>query len=92
MSVFKLLPPPLALLFVAAEIEAGVCKMQTNVNCYLALGEVENASLHFMKCLQSGPDVCVDRKLLLEASEGLEKAQGKEREKLGKRIVEYGCG
>ncbi|MFS7896437.1 putative tetratricopeptide-like helical domain superfamily [Helianthus anomalus] len=28
-----------------------------------------------MKCLQSGSDVCVDRKLLVDASEGLEKAQ-----------------
>ncbi|GER46030.1 DNAJ heat shock N-terminal domain-containing protein [Striga asiatica] len=44
-------------------------------SCYLALGEVENATLYFMKCLQEGPDVCVDRKLLIEASEGLEKAK-----------------
>ncbi|XP_027079998.2 uncharacterized protein [Coffea arabica] len=44
-------------------------------NCYLALGEVDDASLHYMKCLQAGSDVCADRKLLVEASEGLEKAQ-----------------
>ncbi|KAK3023199.1 hypothetical protein RJ639_043664 [Escallonia herrerae] len=44
-------------------------------NCYLALGEVENASVHFLKCLQSGNEACVDRKLLVEASEGLEKTQ-----------------
>ncbi|KAL3620377.1 hypothetical protein CASFOL_035289 [Castilleja foliolosa] len=44
-------------------------------SCYLALGEVENATLHYTKCLQAGPDVCVDRKLLIEASEGLEKAK-----------------
>ncbi|CAA0815297.1 Heat shock protein DnaJ with tetratricopeptide repeat [Striga hermonthica] len=44
-------------------------------SCYLALGEVENATLYFTKCLQGGPDVCVDRKLLIEASEGLEKAK-----------------
>ncbi|CAN4119849.1 unnamed protein product [Withania somnifera] len=44
-------------------------------NCYLALGEVENASKFFMKCLQHGPEACVDRKILVEASEGLEKAQ-----------------
>ncbi|XP_059315308.1 uncharacterized protein LOC132065786 [Lycium ferocissimum] len=44
-------------------------------NCYLALGEVENASCFFMKCLQHGPEACVDRKILVEASEGLEKAQ-----------------
>lgn len=28
-----------------------------------------------MKCLQHGPEACVDRKILVEASEGLEKAQ-----------------
>ncbi|XP_016463895.1 uncharacterized protein LOC107786894 [Nicotiana tabacum] len=44
-------------------------------NCYLALGEVENASKFFMKCLQQGPEVCADRKILVEASEGLEKTQ-----------------
>ncbi|XP_019163459.1 PREDICTED: uncharacterized protein LOC109159802 [Ipomoea nil] len=44
-------------------------------NCCLALGEIENASKYFMKCLQEGSDTCVDRKLLVEASEGLEKAQ-----------------
>lgn len=44
-------------------------------SCYLAIGEVEKATLQYMKCLQSGSDVCVDRKLLVEASEGLEKAQ-----------------
>lgn len=44
-------------------------------SCYLALGETENASKSFMKCLQEGSDTCVDRKLLVEASEGLEKVQ-----------------
>lgn len=44
-------------------------------NCYLALGDVENASKFFMTCLQHGPEVCVDRKILVEASEGFEKAQ-----------------
>ncbi|KAL8480013.1 hypothetical protein ACS0TY_026810 [Phlomoides rotata] len=42
-------------------------------SCYLTLGEVENAIVHFMKCLQ-GP-VCADRKLSMEASTGLEKAK-----------------
>lgn len=28
-----------------------------------------------MKCLQTGPEVSIDRKLLVEASEGLEKAK-----------------
>lgn len=46
-------------------------------SCYLALGEVKNASKFFMKCLQQGPEVCADRKILVEASEGLEKTQVK---------------
>ncbi|KAH7560676.1 hypothetical protein JRO89_XS10G0069400 [Xanthoceras sorbifolium] len=44
-------------------------------NCYLALGEVEHASRYFRKCLQSGSDICVDRKVAVEASDGLQKAQ-----------------
>ncbi|XP_057483978.1 uncharacterized protein LOC130770508 [Actinidia eriantha] len=60
----------------AAAIEPSFLRVQVRAaNCYLALGEVEDASLHFMKCLQSGSEACVDRKLVLEASEGLEKAQ-----------------
>ncbi|KAJ9559222.1 hypothetical protein OSB04_013836 [Centaurea solstitialis] len=60
----------------AAAIDPNFLKVQVRAgNCYLAIGEVENASLQYMKCLQSGNDVCVDRKLLVEASGGLEKAQ-----------------
>lgn len=44
-------------------------------SCYLALGEVEEALQHFKKCLQPGSDVCVDRKIMVEASEGVQKAQ-----------------
>ncbi|XP_047330125.1 uncharacterized protein LOC124933733 [Impatiens glandulifera] len=60
----------------AASIDPSFLRVHVRAaNCYLALGEVEDASLHFMKCLQPGTDACVDRKLVLEASEGLEKAQ-----------------
>lgn len=45
------------------------------ISCYLSLGEIENASLHFVKCLQAKNDACADRKVLLEASEGLERVQ-----------------
>lgn len=45
------------------------------LSCYLALGEVEGASLYFKRCLQSGADVSVDRKIAVEASDGLQKAQ-----------------
>lgn len=44
-------------------------------SCYLSLGEIEDASKYFKKCLQSGSDICVDRKIIVEASEGLQKAQ-----------------
>ncbi|XVF19317.1 hypothetical protein REPUB_Repub11eG0100300 [Reevesia pubescens] len=44
-------------------------------NCYLALGEVENAMRYFRKCLQSGTNACVDQKIAVEASDGLQKAQ-----------------
>lgn len=43
-------------------------------SCYLSLGEMENASQHFMTCLEMGSKSCVERKVLVEASEGLEKA------------------
>ncbi|XP_022854759.1 uncharacterized protein LOC111376064 isoform X2 [Olea europaea var. sylvestris] len=60
----------------AAALDPNFIRVQVRAaNCYLALGEVENATLHFTKCLQAGPEVCVDRKLLIEASEGLEKVQ-----------------
>ncbi|KAG6792819.1 hypothetical protein POTOM_001978 [Populus tomentosa] len=44
-------------------------------NCYLALGDVEGAVQYFKKCLQFGIDACVDRKISVEASDGLQKAQ-----------------
>ncbi|CAI8617231.1 unnamed protein product [Vicia faba] len=60
----------------AAEIDQNFLKVQLRAaNCYLALGEVEGASLYFKRCLQSGTDVSVDRKIAVEASDGLQKAQ-----------------
>ncbi|KAL0390783.1 UNVERIFIED_CONTAM: Ubiquitin carboxyl-terminal hydrolase 24 [Sesamum calycinum] len=60
----------------ASAIDPNFLKVQVRAaSCYLALGEVENATPHFMKCLQGRSDVCVDRKLMVEASEGLEKAK-----------------
>ncbi|CAM8916744.1 unnamed protein product [Rhodiola kirilowii] len=44
-------------------------------NCYLALGEVEESSKYYKYCLQPGIGVFVDKKILKEASEGLQKAQ-----------------
>lgn len=45
------------------------------LSCYLALGEVEGASQYFKRCLQLGTDVSIDRKIPVEASDGLQKAQ-----------------
>ncbi|KAM7256053.1 hypothetical protein ACFE04_011794 [Oxalis oulophora] len=44
-------------------------------NCHLSLGEVENAIQYYNKCLESGSVVCLDRKIMVEAAEGLHKAQ-----------------
>ncbi|KAI3677220.1 hypothetical protein L1987_86843 [Smallanthus sonchifolius] len=60
----------------AAAIDPNFLKVQVRAaHCYLAIGEVENSTFQYMKCLQSGGDICIDRKLLVDASEGLEKAQ-----------------
>ncbi|XP_061362426.1 uncharacterized protein LOC133306165 [Gastrolobium bilobum] len=61
---------------IAAEIDQNFLKVQLRAaNCYLALGEVGGASQYFKRCLQSGTDICVDRKSAVEASDGLQKAQ-----------------
>jgi hypothetical protein len=44
-------------------------------SCHLVLGEVEDALQCFNKCLESGPGVCLDRKFIIEAADGLQKAQ-----------------
>ncbi|GLT82142.1 hypothetical protein SLE2022_005520 [Rubroshorea leprosula] len=60
----------------AAAIDPNFIKVQVRAaNCCLALGEVEDASRYFRRCLQSGSDVCVDRKIAVEASEGLQKVK-----------------
>ncbi|PWA81145.1 dnaJ domain, Tetratricopeptide-like helical domain protein [Artemisia annua] len=60
----------------AANIDPGFLKAQVRAaHCYLAMGEIENARKQYTECLQSGTDNSVDRKVITEASEGLEKAQ-----------------
>ncbi|KAK9692315.1 hypothetical protein RND81_09G255700 [Saponaria officinalis] len=60
---------------VAAEIDPNFFRVQLRAaNCYLALGKIGNASRYFKQLLQS-TDVCVERKIILEASDGLQKAQ-----------------
>ncbi|CAO2837280.1 unnamed protein product [Amaranthus hypochondriacus] len=60
---------------VAAELDPNFFRVQLRAaNCYLALGEICDASLYFKKLLQS-TDICVERKIILDASDGLQKAQ-----------------
>ncbi|KAL1082542.1 hypothetical protein V6Z11_D09G140000 [Gossypium hirsutum] len=44
-------------------------------NCYLLLGETDNAIRYFNKCFSSGADVCLDRRIRVDAADGLQKAQ-----------------
>ncbi|XP_031115831.1 uncharacterized protein LOC116019679 [Ipomoea triloba] len=43
-------------------------------NCYLLLGEVQEAVQYYNSCLESR-DVCLDRRITIEAAEGLQKAE-----------------
>ncbi|GFY84722.1 heat shock protein DnaJ with tetratricopeptide repeat-containing protein [Actinidia rufa] len=44
-------------------------------NCHLSLGEVEDALQYFSTCLESGGGICLDRRIIIEAADGLQKAQ-----------------
>uniref|UniRef100_A0A7N1A778 J domain-containing protein n=1 Tax=Kalanchoe fedtschenkoi TaxID=63787 RepID=A0A7N1A778_KALFE len=58
----------------ASAIDPSFLKVQLRAaNCYLALGEIDEASHYFKKLLQTGAGV--DQKILAEASEGLRKVQ-----------------
>lgn len=46
-----------------------------SANCHLLLGEVEDAIYNYNKCLESGDNVCLDRRIAIEAADGLQKAQ-----------------
>ncbi|XP_024967765.1 dnaJ homolog subfamily C member 7-like [Cynara cardunculus var. scolymus] len=43
-------------------------------NCHLALGEMDGALYNYKKCLESGV-ICLDRRLAIEASDGLQNAE-----------------
>ncbi|KAK4272495.1 hypothetical protein QN277_021047 [Acacia crassicarpa] len=60
----------------ASAFDSTFLKVQMRTaNCYLMLGELENAQQYFSKCLDSSNGVCLDRRLVVEAAEGLQKAQ-----------------
>ncbi|XP_074585999.1 uncharacterized protein LOC141841714 isoform X1 [Curcuma longa] len=60
----------------AVAIDSHFLRAQVRIaNCYLALGEIDRAMIHFKECLSSMPKGSPDAKILTEASDGLEKAQ-----------------
>ncbi|KAI4363979.1 hypothetical protein MLD38_020128 [Melastoma candidum] len=60
----------------ASALDRDFLKVQLRAaNCHLLLGEVGDASAYFNKCLVSGADVCLDRKLIIDAADGLQKAK-----------------
>lgn len=44
-------------------------------NCYLVLGDVEDAIQCYTKCLQDGASICLDRRIAIEAAGSLQKAK-----------------
>ncbi|XWS66304.1 hypothetical protein CRYUN_Cryun05aG0188100 [Craigia yunnanensis] len=60
----------------AAALDPNFLKVYVRAaNCHLLLGETENAIWYFRKCLGSGADVCLDRRITIDAADGLQKAQ-----------------
>ncbi|MED6146959.1 hypothetical protein PIB30_117413 [Stylosanthes scabra] len=60
----------------ASSLDPTFLKVQMRAaNCHLLLGEVENAMQCFSKCMESGNAICLDRRVVVEATEGLQKAQ-----------------
>ncbi|CAJ1927091.1 unnamed protein product [Sphenostylis stenocarpa] len=60
----------------ASEIDPNFLKVLLRAaNCFLALGELGDASKYFRRCTQSSTDVCVDKKIAAEASDLLQKTQ-----------------
>ena len=51
------------------------CLKIASYSCHLLLGEFQEAMLYYNSCLESGNDVCLDRRIIIEAADGLQKAQ-----------------
>lgn len=45
------------------------------ISCHLLLGEVENAKQYFNKCSESVNGVCLDRRIVINSADGLQKIQ-----------------
>ncbi|CAL5350575.1 unnamed protein product [Camellia sinensis] len=66
--------------FHKVQIRAAKCcchceRLDIQISCQLALGEVEDAFQYFSKCVESGSHVCLDRRIIIEAANGLQNAQ-----------------
>ncbi|XP_058209283.1 uncharacterized protein LOC131322125 [Rhododendron vialii] len=60
----------------AAALDPNFHKVQIRAaNCHLEMGEVEAALQYFSKCLETGAEVCLDRRIIIEAANGQQKAQ-----------------
>ncbi|KAL1813532.1 hypothetical protein ACET3Z_023597 [Daucus carota] len=60
----------------AASLDSNFQKVQMRAaNCHLLLGEVEDAILHFNKCLESSTEICLDRRIMIEAADGVQKSK-----------------
>ncbi|KAL5745671.1 hypothetical protein ACOSP7_026817 [Xanthoceras sorbifolium] len=60
----------------AASMDPNFLKVYVRAaNCHLVLGEVENAMQNYTKLLESGADLCLDRRITIEAADGIQKAQ-----------------
>ncbi|KAK7396218.1 hypothetical protein VNO78_17067 [Psophocarpus tetragonolobus] len=60
----------------ASALDPAFLKVQMRAaNCHLLLGELENAQQCFNKCMESVSIVCLDRRIIVEAAEGLHKAE-----------------
>ncbi|KAG9144903.1 hypothetical protein Leryth_027031, partial [Lithospermum erythrorhizon] len=60
----------------AATLDTSFLKVKLRAaNCHLVLGEVKDANMYYNDCLESERHICLDRRITIEAADGLQKAQ-----------------
>ncbi|KAL6145189.1 hypothetical protein ACLB2K_055877 [Fragaria x ananassa] len=60
----------------ATALDPNFLKVQMRAaNFHLLLGEVENAQRYFNNCLEFGTGVCLDRRIVIDSADGIQKAQ-----------------
>ncbi|GLT88176.1 hypothetical protein SLE2022_062110 [Rubroshorea leprosula] len=61
---------------IAADLDPKFLKVYVRAaNCHLVLGNIEDAVQYFNRCLGLAADVCLDRRVTVDAADGLHKAQ-----------------